>query len=317
MGVRYSHRPVIYTTIRADTAANMIGDIDAALTSIGIQRTAVTGGFKYTLQSPEGLQMKLWIQDLGDHTIFNTFIRFTPTSMDEMETGQIQAIFVGAAGFPAYEIWANCCQFFLAPPGFASGNSSVNFACGVLALPANSTGACTAGAGQPTVTELWWTSSSGTGAFGEASSFRNSRYATGSYSLAYNGNVYVAPANSDPLLLSLLVLCAAVNVDFSRGSPARVEKYGSGLGLRIDAFLAHAQQIYGQLWDAHIYTLPATLDSTVNLTDVDDAGNTVETSWLAWNNSVGSDPNGGGGTVLGTLFLLTSLLTEEIANVAY
>ncbi len=81
----------------------------------------------------------------------------------------------------------------------------------------------------------------------------------------------------------MMPLCEPYNVDYGFGSPPAIARYGSGLGLRIDPLIAMGPQIYGQLWDAHFYTLPAALDSTVTLTDIDDLGQTLTAKWLAWN----------------------------------
>lgn len=315
MGVRYTNGPIEYSdSIVSSNASDLISGIDSVLSPCVLAKATVTGGFKYTLQSPDGLQMKLWIQDLGDHnTDGQAFVRVTPTSSDESQTGQLALLIYDGR---TYEAWANCCQFFIAEFGSAGiATSFVDFACGIPALAANTSGGCSAGGAEPTVTQLWWTSSSGTGAF--ATNWRNSRYCLGNYTLNYNGNLYIAAGDRDPQSLSLLPLCSAWNVDAGYQSAARTQRYTTLDGLRVDAFLAQGQQVYGQLWDAHLYTLPATLDSIVDLTDVDSDGNTVASTWLCWNANIPSAPDGGGGTVLATLFLLLGSFTNSFANVAY
>ena len=315
MGVRYTNGPVIYqTSIPSGTSAALIAGIDDVLSECAIARASVTGGWKYTLQSPDTLQLKLWVQDLGDHSVDGSFIRLTPTSADELQTGQAQGIIYDGR---TYEAWANQCQFFLAPAGDSGTVSFVSFACGVLALPANTSGPC-AENGAVAVSELWWSSSSGSGGFGgNAPNFRNSRTAAGSFSLAYNGTLYVATGNGDPNPMELVPLCTAINVD-GYLSPPSTFRYITGEGLRIDALLAQGSTVYGQLWDAHLLTCPATLDSTVTLTDIDSLGNPFLANWVCWSHNVPSDPTHGGGTILGTLFLLAGRpVTNSLANIAF
>jgi hypothetical protein len=309
MGVRYTNGPIKYSTsIRSDSSAHLIADLDAVLGPCALARATCTGGFKYTLQSPDGLQMKVWVQDLGDHNTLNSFLRITPTSADELRVGVYAFLILDGRTF---EAWANVCQFFVSPFGDAA--SQYYFACGILALQPTESGPCAAGGESVTVTEIWWSSAS------SADNFRNGWIASGYYALCYNGSLYNSPATYDAsgLILTLLPFCSAYNVTNPASSPASIQKYNSGLGLRIDALLAQSVTVYGQLWDAHLYTLPATLDSTVALTDTDAGGGTLNTSWLAWNNYIPSSPNGGLGTVLATLFLLLSSAGTSIVNVAY
>lgn len=310
MGIRYSGGPIrFFQAIRSDSAAHMIIDIDTVLSPCALAKASVTGGFKYTLESPDGLQMKLWVQDLGDHTIFATFIRMTPTSADELLTGVTQVLILDGR---TYEAWANCCQFFIAPLADSGSISPVSFACGIPALPLVPSPTF------PTVTDLWWSSSSGNGAFSFAQNFRDSRYALGSFSICINAALYNAAGNTDLNTISLAPMCSAFNVDVTNRSAFGATKYGNGDGLRIDALLTSGQFIYGQFWDAHLLTIPATaIDEAVTLTELDSKGNIVTSHWIAWNYSVPPDPNAGSGTILATLFLLSGISTESLANIAY
>jgi hypothetical protein len=309
MAVRYTGGPIQYsTTVPSDTSADFRAALDAIISLCALSKTSVTGGYKYLFQSPDGLQMKLWVQDLGDHSVQGSFIRFTPTSADETQTGQIQVIIYDGR---TYEAWCNCCQFFISPFGDPGTQSFVSFACGIPALESQ-TGPCSGGQ-SVTVTNLWWSSGSGNGAFGGASNFRNSRYASGAYTAAYNSNLYVATGNTDPQSLSLIPLCTPINVD-GYLSPPDTLRYITDVGLRIDALIAQGSQVFGQLWDAHLLTSLATLDSQVILTDEDSNNNPFSTTWTCWNYGNPSNPNHGGGTVLATLFLLISPVTTEIVQ---
>lgn len=316
MGVRYSKKPIVYSTsVRADTSANMRADLDAILSAAAVAKASATGGFKYTLQSPDGLQMKVWVQDLGDNDEFHNYIRVTATSTDEERAGPIALLSLAQGGpfqpVGTYEAWVNCCQFFVSVFGVAG---AYNFACGVLALPSAESGPCTATGSVPDITELWWSSASDDDTVHGAQNFREGRYDSGNWALSYNG----ALIGTTGLVLGMMPLCESFNVDYAYGSPAAIARYTSGVGFRIDALIAVASQIYGQMWDAHLYSLPETLDSTVDLTDTDSVGDSMETTWLAWNNGVpSSPPTAGTGTVLATLYLLTVLSTESLANIAY
>lgn len=319
MGVRYTNGPIVYQTAIASTNRTVfVAGIDAILSKVAVARVGVTGGWKYTFQSPEGLQVKLWVQDLGDADEFNAYVRFTPTSPDETQTGLIQSMLVGA-GY-TYEAWANRCSFFLAPAGSVPTRQNVGFSIGIPALASSNSGPCTAGGSSVSVTQLWWSANAAGGIVG-ASDFRQGRTQTGLYSLMYNGALYTASDGNDALTLSLVTLCTAINVD-GYLSPPSTYKYGGGGtgtdGLRIDALLAQSSQIYGQLWDAHFYTIPVTLDTIQSLADTDSDGNPLSTSWVAWNNSIPSSPTHGAGTVLGTLMLLTGPpVTSSLSNVAF
>jgi hypothetical protein len=322
MGVRYTGGPIVYLqTIRADTSANMRADLDAAVLAAGwTDKTAVTGGFKYTLTSPDGLQMKVWIQDLGDHTITNSFIRITPTSFDEVRVGNPQVmVYGGAFSASLYEVWANVCQFFVALVGTVSGATFINFACGIPAIPPDVASPCTAGLNPPTVTEAWWSS----GAEG-ATDFRNSRYAVGGFSTCYNGSleVFASGQSFDPGdggYLALLPFCSTQNVDLQTSTPPQSVKYSNATPMRTDAFVGWDFVMRGQLWDAFLMATPAAaVDDTFSYTETAEDGSTLETSWVAWNRTVISNPNGGSGTWLGTLYLLTQApFGESLANIAY
>lgn len=284
----------------------MRADLDAVLSKVAVARAAVTGGFKYTLQSPDGLQLKVWVQDLGDGDAFHTYLRITPTSADEARTGPL-----GLLAFLQgdYEAWANPCGFFCAVLGIVS--RFYNFACAILALPDGS-GPCAVSGATPTVTELWCVSAASDNNFAGLN-WRIGRYADQNWALAFNG-VFVSTAG---LFLCMMPLCSAFNVDYAYGNPGEIQRYTNGTGLRIDPLVSVGQQIYGQLWDAHYLTLPATLDSIQTLTDTDSDGNPVTSSWVVWNNAVPPPPTAGTGTTLLSLLLLTESATHSLANIAY
>lgn len=284
----------------------MRADLDAVLSKVAVARAAVTGGFKYTLQSPDGLQMKVWVQDLGDSDFSHSYLRITPTSADEARIGPLGLL---AFSQGDYEAWANPCGFFCAVLGTVS--RFYNFACAILALPDGS-GPCSVSGATPTVTELWCVSAASDSNF-DGLNWRIGRYADEDWALAYNG-AFVPTAG---LLLCMMPLCSTFNVDYAYGNPASIQRYSSGTGLRIDPLVSVGQQIYGQLWDAHYLTLPATLDSIQSLTDTDTDGNPVTSNWVVWNNDVPSPPTAGTGTTLLSLLLLTESATHSLANIAY
>lgn len=309
MPVKYSLGPIEYSTsVRSDTAVHMIADLDAVLNPCALSRTSVTGGWKYTMQSPDGLQMKIWVQNLGDGS--GTYLRVTPTSEDESRVGTLGLLNLNGE---TYEAWANCCQFFTAEYGVA--NQHNNFACGIPALPSGS-GPCTVGGSAPDVTELWWSSAAVNPTFVSGIlSFRVSRYDNGNWALSYNGTL----VDTTSLLLNMMPLCEAYNVDYAYGNPSYLERYTTGNGLNIDTLISVGPQIYGQMWDAFTYTLPFTLDAQETLTDTDSNGNPFSVTFFAWNYNVPGSPTAGVGTILATLMLLAgpSPSTNLLQNWSY
>jgi hypothetical protein len=318
MGVRYSGKRILYSnSVRSDSAANMRADLDALLSRVAIARAAVTGGFKYTLQSPDGLQVKIWVQDLSDTDGFRGYLRVTPTSADESYAASYALLWL--SGDP-YEIWTNPYQVFIAMLGDPAANSAPkasSFGCGIPALPSGG-GPCSATGALPTITDLWWSSVGVLGSFFtiNGQNFRNSRFDNVGFALYYNGASYTAGSGLGPL--GMMPLCQTRNPDYAYESPAAIARYSLGTGLRIDPLIALGPQVYGQLWDAHFYTLPQLVDTVVTLQDTDSAGQTINTTWSAWNSGSPDSPSGGKFTVLGTLFLLLSAPeTESVANIAY
>lgn len=310
MGVQYTGGPIVYdTAVPSTSSAIFRSALDAIISEVAIAAVGVAGGMKYTLQSPDGLQMKVWIQDLGDAgPFFTSAIRITPTSEDEARSGPY-ALLVYGTGL-TYEAWANEAGFFVAVVGDTSTEN--NFGCAILSPPSVSS-PCNVDATAPTVTELWCSSAGNSG--GGQVNWRNSRYCSNGFALSYNGTLI--DLSSALGFLWLTPLCESNNADWQYGSPGEIARYTSGTGLRIDPLVSIGPQIYGQLWDAHYYTLPQTVDSISSLTDTDDAGQPMTSSWVAWNNNVPSSPTGGAGTVLGTLMLLVNTATTSLANVAY
>lgn len=322
MGVRYSLSTIIFNQgIRADSSAHMIADIDACLVQAGWIHTAITGGWEYQAESPDGLQMALLLQQVPADG--SDYIRFTPTSADGSRVGLYQKIECNVATTTSYwQIWANICSMFLAPMDDSLTGSGISFACGIPAIVTPGTGPCTAGVTVPTVTELWWSCGSGTDAFSGAADFFASRYASGAFNFSYNGVLYSATSNffynpgSDPGTLQLLPVCSTSNVDFLIGAPAQSLKWSNGTPLRTDALLAFNYQIRGQLWDAFLMNDQAPgIDEPFNYSETAADGTPLATSWIGWNygNPGGA---GGGGTWLATLYLLT-VRNGLIGNYAY
>jgi hypothetical protein len=305
--VKYTTGPIKFSnTIRYDTVAHWVADLDGVLSAVATARATVSGGFKYTLQSPDGLQMKLWIQDIaGTATL-------TPTSADESYTGDVATMATGDSG-PNYQAWANKCQFFLARVGQSDNfRTPWNFACGILALPVGS-GPCTINGPAPNITELWWDSPANAAINGL--DWRSCRYSDGSFTLRYNGVVFTRTDG----LLNMLVLAEAYNVDYNYGSPTTLMKYINGLAFHTDSLVSIGQIIYGQMWDSFINSIPLAIDSTQTLNDVDDNGNTFSTTWLTWNYAPPNTPDSTGAvTVLGCLqLLLTPVSSNILQNYSY
>ena len=58
MPVAYSNLPIVKGTIRADSVAHLIEDLDVLVTRAGwTTKTTITSGFKYTLHRPRDFSL--------------------------------------------------------------------------------------------------------------------------------------------------------------------------------------------------------------------------------------------------------------------
>jgi hypothetical protein len=288
MPVAYSNLPIIKGTIRADSVAHLVADLDGLVARAGwTVKTTVTGGFKYTLTSPQGFQCKVLVQDAVSYLVANpsadlytgqsVVVQFM--SFDESNKGFPHQLLAHNFGvWSEMQVVVGICQLFISVAGRSGGGWS-SVAGGIPARPGG-TGPCSAGLASAAVTEIWW--SCGGSQF--PNDFRTSAncYACSTYCL--NGMMHttaddnsIEPFNGRLCLFPLTpVNTYSVPINF----PAVT--YSAHTPLVIDAFIGWEWKIRGQLWDAFLQTGPTGLDVTGSFQDTDAIGKPVTLQAIAW-----------------------------------
>ncbi len=292
MPVAYSSLPIVKSTTRADTAAHMIADLHAILTTAGWTTvSSVTGGHKYTITSPQGFQAKLLIQDDINYkvdypgpgaTLYN-FRSMVFQFWDSTFTIPGFPHQVKADGtFSGTQVIAGICQVFLSVPGHTANETSYHWSSVAGGIPSrpNDTGPCNAGIGAVTVTDIWW--SCGGSQFPFDFRVQANCYACMTY--YFNGTAVIAVDNNNVRpydgLLCLFPLAPVDTYTIPVEFPAIT--YSAHTPLCIDAFLGWEWAIKGQLWDAFLQTNAQVLDSIGSFSDIDTDGNTVSISAQCW-----------------------------------
>jgi hypothetical protein len=319
VAVAYSNHPVSHTTIRSDTSAHLLADLDTALTAVGWSSSVVTGGHKYTLTSPQGYTCKVKIWDAGD----SNRIRVQFLSTDETLSGYVHPLLYGVAAVYniGYELVAGRCQFFLAVIGITTqslvvGTHDYTVAGGIPYVPASVVPECTASAGSDATTQIWWSSGAGGSDYSDV---RLGRVCSGGYSYCLNSTVFVSTAaGADSGLTSglrIFPFTSVENVDVWYAARPRAVKYGSGATMYVEPYIGWGEQIRGQLWDAVQATKGQLLDTTLVTSTIDTNGHAVSLTWLVWNENITT--RGGGGTYFSTLYLLINNAGTSLYNYAY
>ncbi len=320
MGVRYSGSTIVFRDIAAPNFTTFLSELTSALTAAGWTSTVVTGGRMFRCVSPVDLLVaKLKVTDAGAPVA-----HFQQFSDDELQAGFVHDM--GYGGSRVYKIWANACQCFLAVPDFGSVQAGT-FACGIPALPPGTPTDPSCGA-EPvdfTITRQWWNCGNGDQTFNPSENFRWTRFCFQAYSTLINDTLFVSPLTQPRDYfsgeLNLLPFTPSNNIDVPVFYPL-VKKYAQSDGLRIDCLVAWDWVIRGQMWDAFIISRydPAAsgFDFPIHTeSEVDAAGNTVLSQWIAWNYGFDAGVPGGGGTYYATLYLLLNRATPPGCAVGY
>ncbi len=312
MPVAYSQHKIVNGTLRGDTTANFIADLELQLIAAGWQldRT-LTGGYVYIMTSPDSvtLQAKVLVQDDVDyHTehpsvdLYNfrgPVIRF----LNMAETVQsFQYQLRGAAVYSGYQTVVGKSQIFISVPGH-DGTGWSALAGGIPALPTDN-GVCVAGLTPPSITDFWWACGGAQWGF----DFRTQAncYACMTYYL--NGVAVISPDNNN-ILPEAGLLCL-----FPLTSP---DTYSSGVinwptvtylahsVLNIDAFIGWGWNLRGEIWDAFLQTAATTLDQRGTYLD-EDANGTFQISTITWHSEFFS-----------SLQLITDVVGVSTGNQSY
>lgn len=277
MGIAFSKQPIVRATATGATRAQLIASIVSILGAAGWSGAELANGWCMTCASPQGLQAKLWIQDLGA-TMYSTLgpaISLRMSCADDSSLTEAHRLVASAAR--EYDVIAGVCQVFIALPGASwqvapDGFWGYHFAAGVPWLPTTATGDC-AGQLVTGIDAAWWLSSTG----GE--SFRNGRYHEyanwagywATDGLATRGHV----GDGCQLQMRVKSLLNSSWATSFPGLPAVV--FGDGKPLYFDPLIAWGSpvdggppSIRGQIWDAVWRSAPLDLGETFELQELDE-----------------------------------------------
>lgn len=305
MPVAYSNLPIIKGTIRADSVAHLIADLDVLVTRAGwTVKTAVAGGWKYTLTSPQGFQCKVRViassayETPADmYTGPSVVVQFM--SFDETNKSFPHQLMAHSFGlFGSMQVVAGICQLFISVAG-APTMQWGSVAGGIPALPADS-GPCVDGLAAVIVTDIWWSCGGSQFPYDfrtSANCYANSTYCLNGVMVTVPDNNAVAPLAGHLCLFPL----TAVNTYSPAQIPFPAITYSAHTPLYIDAFIGWEFKIRGQLWDAFLQTSATTLDVIGSFTDTDAAGSTFTVPAVVWHSEFYSTlqlifdgPTGGG-----------------------
>ncbi len=194
MGLAFTRKPISYAPAAdASTPAALKAAIDAAALAAGWVPEDISGGRRYAIKSPQGLTAKIEVCDAITPAPKANRIQVRFMSLDGTKIGYPHRLYCVAGRLLA--IWANCCQLFIAVPGYATGDSiECSLQGGIPYVAEPLTGDCPSGS----VSECWW--SAGDAAidingnevreYSLRSSWIGARKA---FSACYNGDLAIAP----------------------------------------------------------------------------------------------------------------------------
>jgi hypothetical protein len=309
MGIAFTNGPVAFSnTLRIDTGAHLIADLDALLLSVNWTHAAIIpSGFIYKIESPQSYVAYVTVQDVGaagqgpgqsydGHLIFQV-----ADNTSGLNAGIQHWIGYGWPGSTYYEAVANQCQLFLGLPSGETGplfGAAESVALGIPYVAVGS-GSCVAGVNPAETDTIWWSCGSGENE-GRGPDFRTAWAPLQNFSYSLNGVTVIAgPSLSQAS--GMLNVFPLIPTDLSAVS---VVKYGSLDPLQIDPLLGWNYAMYGQVWDAFLSTAFGTLDNVFSTSENNSGGGTSNANWIVW--SFENDGPGIQGTYYGTLCLLTA-----------
>lgn len=304
MGIAFSNAPIIPDApIDGTSAAAFKSDLHAVLVAAGWSPATVTGGYKYTLTSPQTdlttpLECCCRVTD-GESfggSIISVYIRFEST--DGLRQGR-QMILRTNVG-RTYEAWVGQSQLFLSYPDHTSDVTFAACAGGVPFVPVITEPDDCAKERVHTTTEAWWSMGNG---------FRYTYDPDYSEcSACYNGVLTTDWANK----LSMGII-APPEGDYGIYIGQQVQ-WHDDRPLLFDPMLIWERRMRGQIWDAIRGSKHAALDAVISTSE---SGGTY--SWRNWMNHRDVNPpvtDISGYTYHTSLYLLQSI-TSGVANIAY
>ena len=314
MGIAFSNTPIVPAALVADTDEDIFkAGVHAAVTAAGWTPEAVTGGYLYTLTSPQAdfetpLTCKCRITN-GENfggTYIGMNVRFE--SADGLRLGRSHALRIRLGR--TYEVWAGASQLFLSCAGYSSdspegvgGVMKHAVAGGVPYVPVITEPDECAAERIHTTTEAWWS-------VGTSFRFGWDPEYPGDCSACYNG---VLTSGGD--YTNKLFLCAQASPesDFS-GIVGQQVQWADDTPLLFDPMLAWEKRVRAQIWDAVRGSKHAALDAEISTTE---SGG--EYTWRNWQSHKEINPpvtNNSGGTYHSALYLLQTTPAAAV-NVAY
>jgi hypothetical protein len=281
MGLAFSMSDIVrIDVIDGSTAASLMAGIHGALTAAGWLSSAMTGGNKYRIESPQGLYARCQITDISDG--FTQVVRVRFTSDDEVRLGFAHELRCSAGR--EFQIWANICQMFISRPGLSdeTGVTEGDSCAGGIPWVANPPGVggmnerpddCEEGLPDAPDEDVWWSCGDRRLFVGYASNWRNSYRCSQAWSACYKSDL----TNHDIVdtstvwavrNLRLAVVTPLYDVD-ATDNPIPMTWVSDGDPLYLDPILAWSlsakplepSRTRGQLWDAVILSKDYEIDS--------------------------------------------------------
>jgi len=324
MPIAYSENyPTFWYGIDGSSAATLIAGIHKALLFTGWAYTAISGGWRYDIQSPQGLTCRVLITDAGTPPGGKGRIHVQFQSSDGVRSGIKHGIIYAANR--VYELTASQCQLALSMTGYSSDlftdSDVASWVIGGIPFCSEYSDLPLCAEQNPDaeeVTEAWWASGSGVSlpSGGEASislenGFRNHWRNRWAWDGCFNGKKVWQQGPDDATSLRLATLAPA-DASYGYGTSLQQVRWFDGTGLYYEPLLIWSDRaggrgrLMGQMWDAVRCSIDRPLEDQIQTEEVDPDAPAKYAS-LTWRNFAhyqGSMATGNKGTYWGSLYLL-------------
>lgn len=320
MGIAFSgaHAPeqIYYGTFTGTDRDSYIAEWDTRFRSVGWIATPITGGFRYTITSPEGLTalVEMWHTDNTGQVWFRML---SSGATSRVSTSYfVYPIGTAIDSTPqTMVLWCNPCQWFIAKVG-TSGSGEFWPRSVMGGIP--KTDACDGGLAG----ESWWF----LGDDNFNGTFRRTCEPSTSFSVCTNGVLRASPSaayEADRLRIVRRVWTAWNHWDRSDAYHANDPVvFADGTGILYDPLIAWSvtdgkvAPIQGELWDSFMDTKEAALEATRSTTEPMAGGGTGTRQWASFMHGPKSD----GSRTNASFWLLlpeTGITPHWIMNIAY
>lgn len=307
-----SNKTIVFTTFTADTAAALVANLSAILSTVWASSVGITGGNKFTISSPDAPFLGVKCKVFDDGTV--NFVRIQFLSLDEARVGF--AHYLKYAIGKVYQVWANCCSLFISVNGISVG-SVVDHSCvagGIPFVPRSLVGQCGIDIA-PLITEIWWSN-------GADTNDNNFRWTIRplSWSACFNGNLMVTTGGGTNYTelnsLRLIPMHLSLPWPLFFGTVPRTKFFGTDPDLTtmyFDPLIAWGDnlkpesigKIRGQLYDAAMGSVYVPVDTLLT------------TQGFKFVNYMGDVPAHVDATRFSSLWLMTGKVAGGNANLMY